>query len=682
MVFLVAVIYHVENWRGERAWQLCKRQLESKGQKMEWAAWVPAPIPDSENFFAAPQVKDWFTTPSPDDFTRRFSAETVDLVGAFSSERALAHVSIVSPATELPPGQADIVLRYVASGKAAFLQEHAADRGTNAADSGREIIPLIMFDDVPFQDAIKNLARQGGFACVLHPELFQPRTDADEPPALPVVTMRLENVTIEQALVVILNHLGFELVPAKSSNRHLVRLKPRQAPEFFASAGVRKSIAQLLSRAVGRASAGTQGNILLAEGGQQIKPIRIVLQTERVPSPDELVRIIPGPLPGPASLSLVGLSPKPAGDGYDLYFAERPLTAADYLKWSERFTPDIDALREALKRPGARLPGEYRDPRDMPRLNFVAVRMLAQMLAQRAKAHLLLSQPEAALQELTLVHALRRPLQAKPVTLISAMINVAVTGMYEDVVGDGLSLRAWREPQLIRIQQQLRDIDLPPLVAEGLQLERAFSLHTIALPPAQLWKLGHIEPRPNSWQQYANPKFLMARFSPHGWIKNSMALAAQLQQTSIDTYDPGRRRILPSKSEEITRWEEHALQHWSPRTCLAALAVPNFNRAWILTARSQAMAKEALIACALERYRLSRGDLPKSLEELVPEFLDSVPQDVIIGSAFRYKPLGNSRFLLYSPGWNQVDEGGEPLPVAYGPMDVSQGDWAWLADES
>lgn len=657
---------------------------------MDWAAFVPPAIPDTENFFEAPGVKEWFTKPGTNDLTERISTETAKLVAGLSNA-ALAHISVLSPSTAVPTGAADLVLRYVSTGKALFLQEPDRDHGTNTAETpehantrvlssswtGREIIPLIIFDDVPFPDAVKNLARQGGFTCVLHPELFRPKSEAEDPPVLPAISMRFQDVTAEQALVAVLHQHGFELVSGKTNSAHVVRFKEPDASEIVASDNTRRAIERTLSQGIGRATGGTRGGILLAEGLQQIKPIRIVLQTETLPNTDDLRRMFPGLMPGVASLSAVWLSPKLAGDGYNLCFAEPPVAAEEYLKWSNRFAPETDALREALKRPGARLPGEYRDPADMPRLNFVAVRLLAQMIAQRAKAHLVLNKPEAALEELTLLHDLRRPLQTKPVTLISAMVTVAVTGMYEDVVGDGLSLRAWREPQLMRLQQQLRGINLPPLVAEGLELERGFTLHTIALPPDQLALRAHMKPKTNFWEQCANPTLLAARFAPRGWVKDSMVLAAQLHQTSIDTYDPVHRLIIPSKSEEMARSTEQLLHHWSPRTCLAALAVPNFTRAWSSAARSEDIAKEALIACALERYRLSKGGLPNKLEELVPQFLDSIPQDVIVGSCFRYAPLENDRFLLYSPGWNQVDDGGEFTPIAYGPMDFSQGDWAW-----
>ena len=76
---------------------------------------------------------------------------------------------------------------------------------------------------------------------------------------------------------------------------------------------------------------------------------------------------------------------------------------AKYLAWSDQFEPDFDLIREALKRPYARMDGDYSVPYEIPIPNFVAVRVVAQTLAQRAKCDLLLGQPDKALQELTLV---------------------------------------------------------------------------------------------------------------------------------------------------------------------------------------------------------------------------------------------------------------------------------------
>ncbi|HEX3890526.1 MAG TPA: hypothetical protein VHX90_06715, partial [Verrucomicrobiae bacterium] len=99
--------------------------------------------------------------------------------------------------------------------------------------------------------------------------------------------------------------------------------------------------------------------------------------------------------------------------------------AHDYLTWSDQFQPQFDEIREALKRPYARMDGDYSIPYQIPIPNFVSVRIVAQTLAQRAKCDLLLGQPDKALQELTLLHDMRHLLEAaptgKPMTLVAAM---------------------------------------------------------------------------------------------------------------------------------------------------------------------------------------------------------------------------------------------------------------------
>ncbi len=108
--------------------------------------------------------------------------------------------------------------------------------------------------------------------------------------------------------------------------------------------------------------------------------------------------------------------------------------AKEYLAWSDQFEPDFNLIREALKRPYARMDGNYAVAYEIPMPNFMSSRVLAQVLAQRTKCQLLLERPEKALQELTLLNDSRKWLEAapigKPMTLIAAMINVAIGGLY------------------------------------------------------------------------------------------------------------------------------------------------------------------------------------------------------------------------------------------------------------
>lgn len=54
---LVALAYAVENWRGERAWRRIQRELAAQGHPRDFAALVPAPVPDDQNLAMAPLLR-------------------------------------------------------------------------------------------------------------------------------------------------------------------------------------------------------------------------------------------------------------------------------------------------------------------------------------------------------------------------------------------------------------------------------------------------------------------------------------------------------------------------------------------------------------------------------------------------------------------------------------------------
>ena len=81
-----------------------------------------------------------------------------------------------------------------------------------------------------------------------------------------------------------------------------------------------------------------------------------------------------------------------------------------------------------------------------------------------------------------------------------------------------------------------------------------------------------------------------------------------------------------------------------------------------------AVLDSARTAVAVERFRIERGRLPDTLDELVPAFVDAVPPDPFDGRQLRYRPTSNG-FCVYSVGRNKVDDGGCDSP-----------DGSWLSD--
>lgn len=71
----------------------------------------------------------------------------------------------------------------------------------------------------------------------------------------------------------------------------------------------------------------------------------------------------------------------------------------------------------------------------------------------------------------------------------------------------------------------------------------------------------------------------------------------------------------------------------------------------------------AVIAIALERYRIRHGGYPPKIEMLIPDFLTEVPPDFMDGKPLRYRLRPNTlfpgTFTLYSVGLDGRDNGGD-----------------------
>jgi hypothetical protein len=83
------------------------------------------------------------------------------------------------------------------------------------------------------------------------------------------------------------------------------------------------------------------------------------------------------------------------------------------------------------------------------------------------------------------------------------------------------------------------------------------------------------------------------------------------------------------------------------------------------------------IACALERYHLAKQKYPDTLDTLAPQFLAKVPRDPIGGQPLHYRPTDDGQFIVYSVGWDEMDNGGSVVLNKSGGVDLEKGDWVW-----
>jgi hypothetical protein len=357
-------------------------------------------------------------------------------------------------------------------------------------------------------------------------------------------------------------------------------------------------------------------------------------------------------------------------------------TAAYFLAWSDQFQPVFDSLREALKRPYARMDGDYAKPYEIPIPHFVNVRAVAQALAQRSKCDLLLGQRDKALNELALLNDSRRLMErtptGQPMTLVDAMVNVAITGLYVNTIAEGLRSQVWQEPQLVALQEQLKEINLTPFVAQAFECEPAATCRT--LETADLQKITLVSSVSGSsrsfWQKVSDLNYNKYALVPRGWVYQNMALIASLGGQRAEGFDPTNNQILPGKFEDLMR-KVNTVVFNRPYNFLAVIAIPNLTKATQTLAHNQTLVNESQIVCALERYRLSHGEYPETLDALVPQFIEKLPHDIIGGQPLHYRRTEGGKFLLYSVGWNETDDDGQVGLKPDGSGDLEKGDWVW-----
>lgn len=348
------------------------------------------------------------------------------------------------------------------------------------------------------------------------------------------------------------------------------------------------------------------------------------------------------------------------------------ITASNYIAWSMTFEPGFDLMRAAVKRPLARLDGDYSRPFKQPIPNFVSHRLVAQTLARRAKCYLLLGEPEKALADLTLLHSLDLTLvkDGKPNTLVTAMIHTAIAGLFADAIACGLESRFWREPELAALQKQLAEINLLHDVAYSFQAGRASTCFMLdSMPPEELMRVIN-----SSTRQVSDLGWWLM---PSGWIQQNKTVIATLEGKIIEAMDFTNTTVSPDKAVVASHATETALSHVTPWNFLAAMCVPNFTKATETMARNQTWVDQAEIACALERFRLTNGKYPDKLAALVPQFIAKIPHDLIGGKDMNYSCKDGDNFKLYSIGWNEIDDGGITAHTTDGKEDRDFGDWVW-----
>jgi len=352
--------------------------------------------------------------------------------------------------------------------------------------------------------------------------------------------------------------------------------------------------------------------------------------------------------------------------------ADGKSAATNVLTGLSQFDAQFNELAEAVKaRPEGRWPVRYEENFAclLPHLSVLKDIVLACNV--RAAAHLENGNSAAAFDDIKVGLALSDSIRTDPI-LISHLVRAAMISFNVQGVREGLARRRWTDQQLVYFQDYFANMNLFKELKQCLRGERAFSSEAIEM--ARTKKFG-----PEFWGEPSASwaKAPWINLAPRGWFEqNILNILRFHDQYSLAVVDEAALRMKPVKAGEFERSLTNSI---TPYNVLSRILLPAVSALLPKTARSQSIAEQAAIACALERYYRGHQRYPEKLEQLTPDFMAAIPHDVMDGAPMRYRAENDGSYILYSIGWNRTDDGGVVArkPGKSQNLDIKDGDWPW-----
>jgi hypothetical protein len=185
----------------------------------------------------------------------------------------------------------------------------------------------------------------------------------------------------------------------------------------------------------------------------------------------------------------------------------------------------------------------------------------------------------------------------------------------------------------------------------------------------------------NGPKSHLSPAF---RFLPSGIFD---ANAAVMANTGFDYFikplrDRGWKAALSSTHEFMTALIAADPNPWThPSDVMKRVVFPALDVPFPIYA--QTLVNQAIVACALERYRIANGDYPDSLNFVELSEGKHLPVDILTGQPMGYRKTANGKYALWCVSFNEKDHDGTRVLEKERPehtrfrLKTYAGDWVW-----
>ncbi|MHC4624673.1 MAG: hypothetical protein ACYS4W_12315 [Planctomycetota bacterium] len=273
------------------------------------------------------------------------------------------------------------------------------------------------------------------------------------------------------------------------------------------------------------------------------------------------------------------------------------------------------------------------------------IRMGAHLLSLEAVLHAENAEPDLAVRSVISGLGLARSFATEPIP-ISQLVRVACQALAVSNLERALNRTDFADEQLVSLAQAFTEARDLSAMSRAFAGERCCGIDLLTEPSAEKFQLlgaRIVYPVIQLYQALGllDMEALLYLDLMDGYIKAAQLPLHERRNTAV---------ALEERVENLSKI------HVILRGFMSALS--NIIE---LDLKTIAQLHTAEVAVAVQRYRLATGGLPDALADLVPSYLDAVPEDPFDGKDLRYKKL-TPGFVVYSIGRDGNDNGGKERP--------------------
>ena len=243
-------------------------------------------------------------------------------------------------------------------------------------------------------------------------------------------------------------------------------------------------------------------------------------------------------------------------------------------------------------------------------------------------------------------------------TIISHLVRNAIVRMAVSVTERGMNRAIPGDEASHKLQDAFARVGTTNLLARALIGERALDIPIFRLSWSEIQNFsrnGEDENQPRKPQRYSGkPQFIIWL---SGFFERDLNYYLRTMNRGISL-----AQLPPPENLVLTNALQNAGQVAQTNSYLySAMLLPAFSNVARREASTQAQVELAQVAMAAARFHGAHGSWPENLNELKPQFLDSVSTDPFDGAPLRYRRL-NKGCVIYSIDSDGQDDGGREGP--------------------